>query len=108
KFLPMKKGENKREKVERMFEELAGTGKTEVELIGFTFASLVFRNRSSADQNWLIRRFGNMHDILRETPIYQEILKEGREEGIQQGLQRGQLDPLRQAIVEVVVARFPK
>ena len=46
-----------------------------------------------------------MHDILRETPIYQEILKEGREEGLEQGLQRGQLEALRQAIVEVVVER---
>ncbi len=37
-----------------------------------------------------------MHDMLRETPIYQEILKEGREEGLEQGLeqglQRGQLE----------------
>jgi predicted transposase YdaD len=40
-----------------------------------------------------------MHDILRETPIYQEILKEGREEG---------LEALRQAILDVVTQRFPK
>ena len=53
-----------------------------------------------------------MHDILRETPIYQEILKEGREEGLEkgleQGLQRGQLKALRQAVIDVVVERFPK
>ena len=48
-----------------------------------------------------------MHDILRETPIYQEILKEGREEGLQLGLQRGQLEVLGQAAVEVVAERFP-
>ena len=40
-----------------------------------------------------------MHDILRETPIYQEILKEGREEG---------LEALRRAIVDVITQRFPK
>jgi len=53
-----------------------------------------------------------MHDMLRETPIYQEILKEGREEGLEkgleQGLQRGQLEALRQAVIDVVVERFPK
>ena len=49
-----------------------------------------------------------MHDILRETPIYQEILKEGREEGLEQGLQRGQLEALCQAVIDVVVERFPK
>ena len=40
-----------------------------------------------------------MHDMLRETPIYQEILKEGREEG---------LEALRRAIVDVIAQRFPK
>ncbi len=53
-----------------------------------------------------------MHDMLRETPIYQEILKEGREEGLEkgleEGLQRGQLEALRQAVIDVVVERFPK
>ena len=49
-----------------------------------------------------------MHDMLRETPIYQEILKEGREEGLEQGLeqglQRGQLEVLRHVLVKVSVA----
>ena len=49
-----------------------------------------------------------MHDILRETPIYQEILKEGREEGIQEGIEQGELKGLNRAVVEVVVKRFPK
>ncbi len=49
-----------------------------------------------------------MHDILGETPIHQEILKEGREEGLQLGLQRGQLEALRQTVIDVVVERFPK
>ncbi len=40
-----------------------------------------------------------MHDILRETPIYQEILKEGREEG---------LEALRQAVVDIIAQRYPK
>ena len=53
-----------------------------------------------------------MHDILRESPIYQEILREGREEGRKQGLeevrQKGQLEALSQAVVDIVQERFPK
>ncbi len=36
---------------------------------------------SSKDLEWLIRRFREMHEIIRDTPIYQEILREGWEEG---------------------------
>ncbi len=57
---------------------------TELELIAFTLASLVLR-KNNVDLQWLIRRFQEMHDIIREAPIYQEILREGREEGIEEG-----------------------
>ncbi len=40
-----------------------------------------------------------MHDMIRETPIYQEILREGIEKGREQGLV--------QVIIEIVQARFP-
>ena len=40
-----------------------------------------------------------MNNILRESPFYQEILQEGREEG---------LEMLRQAFLKIVEARFPK
>jgi hypothetical protein len=69
-LLPLTKDGASREGVERMFRELGGTGKTELELIGFTLASLVFSRENKADQDWLIRRFHEMHDILRKTPIY--------------------------------------
>jgi len=53
-----------------------------------------------------------MHDILRETPIYQEILKEGREEGLQEGIekghQEGELQALNRAVMEIVLRRFPR
>jgi flagellar biosynthesis/type III secretory pathway protein FliH len=95
-----------------MFGKLGSTGKTELELIGFTLASLVFNRENKADQDWLIRRFHEMHDILRETPIYQEILKEGREEGreegLEKGIQKGQIEALRRAVVQIVLQRFPK
>jgi hypothetical protein len=54
---------------------------------------------SEADQDWLNWRFGRMFDLLRESPAFQEIKKEGRQEG---------LEALRLTLVEVVTARFPK
>ncbi len=44
-----------------------------------------------------------MHDILRETPIFQLILEEGREEGRLEE----RLVTLRQSIIIIVQARFP-
>jgi hypothetical protein len=123
-LLPLTKGGAERQEVERMFRELGGTGQTELELIGFTLASLVFRQKNGADQNWLIRRFQQMHDMIRETPIYQLILQEGREEGLEEGIEKGiekgieqgliegiekgQRNALRQAVIDVVQERFPK
>ena len=42
-------------------------------------ASLVLKDQ--ADQEWIKRRFAMLQDALRETPAYQRILQEGREEG---------------------------
>jgi predicted transposase YdaD len=107
-LLPLTKNGARREIVETMFSRLLAAEKIELVPIGYTLASLAFSRENPGEQDWLFRRFHEMHDILRETPIYQEILKEGREEGLEQGLQRGQLEALRQAVVEVVVERFPR
>jgi predicted transposase YdaD len=107
-LLPLTKNGARREIVETMFSRLLAAKKIELVPIGCTLASLAFSRENPSDQDRLFRRFHEMHDILRETPIYQEILKEGREEGLEQGLQRGQLEALRQAVVEIVVERFPR
>lgn len=53
-----------------------------------------------------------MHDIIRESPYYQEIRKEGRDEGLEEGLEKGreegQLEALRQTVIDIVVERFPR
>jgi flagellar biosynthesis/type III secretory pathway protein FliH len=41
-------------------------------------------------------------------PSLKRFYKEGREEVLEQGRQRGRLEALRQAIVEVLVERFPQ
>ena len=107
-LLPLTQNGARREIVETMFSRLLAAKKIELVPIGYTLASLAFSRENPGDQDWLFRRFHEMHDILRETPIYQEILKEGREEGLEQGLQRGQLEALRQAVGERVVERFPR
>src|SRR6266852_829278 len=98
-LLPLTIGGARREIVESMFSGLLAARKIELIPIGYTLASLAFSRENRAEQDWLLRRFHEMHDMLRETPIYQEILKEGREEG---------LEALRRAIVDVITQRFPK
>ncbi len=98
-LLPLTNGGARREIVESMFSGRLSAKKIELVPIGYTLASLAFSRENRAEQDWLLRRFHEMHDILRETPIYQEILKEGREEG---------LEALGQAILDVVTQRFPK
>jgi predicted transposase YdaD len=60
-------------------------------------ASLVFK--SEADQVWLERRFAVLDEILRNTPAYQKILKEGRQEALQEE---------HEALLDVIRTRFPK
>lgn len=111
-LLSLSKGGASRDGVKRMFreiqqtDEIDDTRKAELELLGYTLAALVFRRNSKADQEWLIRRFQEMHDRLRESPIYQEILREGIREGIEEGLEKGRLDSARNMLLRFVDARF--
>lgn len=107
-LMPLTKGGTKHEVVEEMFSILGETGKTELELVGFTLASFAFARLDEIEQDWLIRRFHKMHNMLRDAPIYQLILKEGREEGLEEGLIAGRLEALRQTLVNVVQVRYPK
>ncbi len=52
-----------------------------------------------------------MYDILQETPVYQFLTKEAREEGRQEGREEGRQEgreALRQVVVDIVRKRFPK
>jgi predicted transposase/invertase (TIGR01784 family) len=117
-LLPLTKGGARREVVDTMFAELkaVGAGQTELMTIGSTLASLVFNRENAADLDWLHRRLHEMHDILRESPFYQEILREGREEGLEEGreegleegLQKGKVEAMREMLLTIVRVRFPK
>ncbi len=49
-----------------------------------------------------------MHsDIFAQTPTYQRLVKQGREEGLEQGREEG-IEALRQTLVDVVQEHFPE
>ncbi len=116
-LLPLTKGGAKREVIEETIGELAPAGEEpKAELLALTYgiASLALEN--TADQEWLIRRFTKMYDILRETRAYQDLTKESRQEaleeghkkGLKEGLQLGKVEALHLTVLDVVRKRFPK
>jgi predicted transposase YdaD len=56
------------------------------------------------DLKWLKRRFAMLEDILRETPVYQEVLAEGEEKG----LEKGKLEAQHELLLDIVQERFPE
>jgi predicted transposase YdaD len=90
-LLPLTRGGASRNIVQMMFDKLApGTGAQEdLALVGFTLASMVFQRERSVEQEWLIRSFKEMYDLIRDTPIYQEMTKMAREEGLEKVSKKG-------------------
>jgi hypothetical protein len=110
-LLPLTKGGATREIVEVMFDGLVGEPYREFALIGFAFASIMFRKlKSYSDLEWLERRFRHMHDIIRESPVYEWILAEGKAEGKAEGRAEGKAEgkaEMQQAVVGFTQERFP-
>jgi hypothetical protein len=66
------------------------------------FASLAFDKEDVENQEWIKRRFIVLQDIFRDTPAYQFIIEEGREEERQTRLQTQ-----RKLLLLIVQAHFP-
>ena len=49
-----------------------------------------------------------MDDVLRDTPVYQEMTRWAREEGLQEGREVGRQEGLQQALLAILTERFPK
>ena len=49
-----------------------------------------------------------LEDILRDTPVYQEVLAEGEEKGLEKGIKEGELRAQRQTLLDIVQERFPE
>jgi len=99
-LLPLTQDGARREVVEQMITGLVSTEKTESLWIGYALASKVLKD----DLQWLKRRFAMLGDILRETPVYQEVLAEG----VERGIKEGKLEAQRQTLVDIVQERFPE
>ena len=106
-LLPLTKDGARREVVEEMISGLISAEKTESLWIGYALASRVLTD----DLNWLRRRFAMLEDILRDTPVYQEVLARGVEEGLEKGVEKGReegkLEAQRQTLLDIVEERFP-
>ncbi len=127
-LLPLTREGAQREVVERTITSLMPVGeqpRQDLLALSYGLASLAFENE--ADQEWLKRRFEMLYDMLRDTPAFQDIMKEGRQEGFaqgreeglergreegrkegrEQGRKEGHNEALRQALLAIVQARFP-
>ncbi len=69
-LLPLTKDKAQRGVVEEMITGLVSANKTESLWIGYALASRVLID----DLKWLKRRFAMLEDMLRDTPVYQEVL----------------------------------
>jgi predicted transposase YdaD len=103
-LLPLTKDGARREVVEEMITGLVSAEKTESLWIGYALASRVLKD----DLKWLRRRFAMLEDILRDTPVYQEVLAEGEEKGLEKGIKEGELRAQRQTLLDIVQERFPE
>jgi len=103
--VPFAKGGRQREVIEEVIRELVPAHDTIAkELLAITqlFASLAFDKNDVENQEWIIRRFAVLQDIFRDTPAYQYIAEETREEERQARLQAQ-----RKILLAIVDAHFP-
>src|SRR6266567_7018410 len=110
-LLPLAKGRASRRMAETMFSRMQSAKRSELIPSGTLLASLAFGLEHAVGQNWLTRKVSEMYDLLQETPVYQFMTKEAREEGLQEGREKGLQEgreAFRQAIVDIVRKRFPK
>ena len=109
-LLPLTRGGANRTVVQKMFDALRAEEHEDLAFVGFTLASFVFQRQKSDDQEWLIRSFKAMYDLIRDTPIYQEMTRLAREEGLKEGLKEGLREgkqALRDTVLDIVRVRFP-
>jgi hypothetical protein len=89
------------EVVKEMIDRLAVAEDYDLLAISEVVGGLVFKK--GPELEWFKRRFSMFQDILRESPIYQELVEQGREEERQQELHRQ-----RQTLMGFVQRHFPE
>jgi predicted transposase YdaD len=110
-LLPLTQGGTTREITVTMFDRLSGEPNHLFALIGFAFATLMFKMlKQYEDMKWLKERFWYMDDIIRESPLYQWISEEIEAKSIAKGIAKGIAEGVaqtRQAVVDFVQEHFP-
>jgi predicted transposase YdaD len=104
-LLPLTKGGKNPQTVTRMIEGLEKAGRRDLFLVGYAFSSLVFT--AKGDNEWLKASFFMLHDILKDTWVFQEVMKEGRAEGKAEGRAEGKEQELEKCFLQFIEARFP-
>jgi hypothetical protein len=77
-LLPLTKGGKNRETVERMIDGLEKAGRQDLFMVGYAFSDLVLT--AAGDNEWLKASFFMQHDILKDTWVFQQVIKEGLEQ----------------------------
>ena len=90
------------EVVKEMIDRLASAQEYDLLAISEVVGGLAFT--AGPELEWFKRRFSMFQDILRESPIYQEIIEQGLEKGIEKGKIQGQ----REMLLDLVQIRFPE
>ena len=102
-LLPLTQDGVRHEVVNDMIVSLDLAGKNDLLPLAYAFASLVFKN--AEDRDWLRKRFTMLsEDIFEDSWAYQEMLAKGMEKGRREG----ELQALREVIMDVVQDRFPQ
>ena len=107
-FMILTRGGATREMAEEIFTGLEQADKRDSLAAAYTLTSLAFGKENRTEQDWLLRRVIDMDDVLRDTPVYQEMTRWAREEGLEEGRQEGRLEGLQQAVFAILTERFPK
>jgi predicted transposase YdaD len=90
------------EVVKEMIDRLAVAEEYDLLAISEVIGGLAFRN--SPELEWFKRRFSMFQDILRESPIYQELV----EQGLERGREEGRIQEQREMLIRLVQLRFPE
>src|SRR5437660_5421748 len=112
-LLPLTRDGGRHDVIEAMIEEIVAAQQFNLLTLSEIFAGLVFKG--DHDQEWLKWRFAMHKDILEESWVYQEIVREGLEKGVQKGIEQGvqqERQRQRQALVSIaqgiIQGRFPE
>jgi predicted transposase YdaD len=97
-LVTLTEGGKQPEVVREMIDRLASAEEYDLLAISEVVGGLAFKK--GPELEWFKRRYSMFQDILRESPIYQEI--------VEQGLEKGRIQEQREMLIRLVQMRFPE